>query len=274
MRSTTTKKRPRKKTSGSSPTATALFLGAGSSAAFGYPVTSRLFPLIRDNLRSGKLFPLSSNPKRERAKMKRLHDHLERLLPSIFAEDVELPWITEVLSLVDHFLVAQQIAAPGFTMDAMRDFRILLEEAVLQVIISGRPQPRDQPELDRLTDWTLCAPETHQAPMTIISTNYDILVESLLFEKIIQHSCFSDAGPDSHYSRLDLGFAWREHATGKYHEQIHRPPPDPWVRILKLHGALNWLNCPLCGFTYVNTTGDIHKEAFRDDKVDYNNTCV
>jgi hypothetical protein len=44
--------------------------------------------------------------------------------------------------------------------------------------------------------------------------------------------------------------------------------------VLKLHGSLSWLKCPLCGFIYVNTTGDVVAQAFREDKVDYNNTCV
>ena len=140
-------KKPKQKT----PRPTALFLGAGSSAAFGYPVTSRLFPMIREKLLAKKLFDLAANPKRERAKMKRLRAYLERLLPSVFAEDVELPWITEVLSLVDQFLETRQIAAPMFTMDEMRDFRTLLEQAILEVIIADRPNSRDVPELDRLT---------------------------------------------------------------------------------------------------------------------------
>lgn len=255
-------------------TSTALFLGAGSSAEFGYPVTSQLFPQIRDKLESKTLFDLASNPKRERAKMKRLRAYLDQLLPSIFNDEVELPWITEVLSLLDQFLDTQQIAAPMFTMEKMRDFRTLLEQAILEAIIADRSNSRGLPELDRLSDWILCSPETQGTHMSIISTNYDILLESLLFEKIITHSWLTEDNPEGKYSRLDLGFAWREHSAGKYHKPVHRPAHEPWVRILKLHGSLNWLNCPLCGFTYVNTTGDIHLQAFREGKIDYNNTCL
>lgn len=256
------------------PETIALFLGAGSSAAFGYPVTAKLFPLIREKLQTRKLFDLASNPKRERAKMRRLHDYLERLMPAVFSPGVELPWITEVLSLLDHFVQAQQIPAPMFALEEMRDFRTLLEEAILAVITADRPNPRDVPELDRLTDWLLCVPATAAKPVTIISTNYDTMIESLLFEKVTLHTWMAENDPNGEHSRLDLGFAWREHASGKYHEQLHRPPNDPWVRILKLHGSLNWLNCALCGFTYVNTTGDIHREAFRETMIDRNNTCV
>ncbi|MBL8351469.1 MAG: SIR2 family protein [Burkholderiaceae bacterium] len=253
---------------------TALFIGAGSSAAFGCPVTSELFPDIRERLTTRTLFSLASNPKRERAKMLRLQGYLEKLLPAVFAKDVELPWITEILSLLDQFIETRQIASPMFMMDEMRDFRTLLEEAILEVIVGNRPNSRDIPALDRLTDWILCAPLTQGAPMTIISTNYDILVESLLFEKIILQAWLAAKDPGREYSQLDFGFAWREHAAGRYLPAIHRPPDDPWVRLLKLHGSLNWLRCPLCGFTYVNTTGTVHREAFREDKIDSNNTCL
>jgi hypothetical protein len=73
---------------------------------------------------------------------------------------------------------------------------------------------------------------------------------------------------------VDFGFSWREHSTGRFLEPLHHPPALPRVRVLKLHGSLNWLKCPLCGFVYINTTGSIFQQAFREDKIDYNNTCV
>ena len=74
-----------------------LFLGAGAWAAFGYPKTSDIFPRIRAGLRERTLFPLESNPRRERAKMNRLTEHLEKLFPSVWDEELEiaLPPVTE-----------------------------------------------------------------------------------------------------------------------------------------------------------------------------------
>jgi len=105
-------------------------------------------------------------------------------------------------------------------------------------------------------------------PLTVVSTNYDTLIDGLLFERLV-------IAPDREIpAAVDMGFDWREHSTGRFLEPLHTRSADPIVRLLKLHGSLNWLKCPLCGFVYVNTVGSIHQQAFREDKVDYNNTCL
>jgi len=248
-----------------------LFLGAGASKDFGYPLTSEIFPTIRDELPHNELFPLASNRKRELAKTERLTDYLTRLLPSVFDPDVTLPLITDVLSLVDLLLETGEVALPRMSTAQLEDLRTLLEEAVIQVIDAGHAQARTDPALDRLTDWLLGFTDDGREPATVVSTNYDTLVESVLYEKIV----FDPEAEDVPLGEVvDLGLSWREHATGKYHETVYHPPVSPRVRVLKLHGSLSWLKCPLCGFIYVNTTGNIVEQAFREDKIDYNNTCV
>lgn len=249
-----------------------LFLGAGASAAFGRPVTSQLFPRIRDGVRSKTLFPTESNPKRERAKMKRLAEHLERLLPAVFDDDLRLPLVTDVLSLVDLLLSTGEAPLPKLTTAELEDLRTLLEEAVIHAIQSGDVDPEAQASLDRLTDWILGVADTEGVPLTIVSTNYDTVVEALLYDKLRFDPRAEMDNPIG--ATVDFGFSWREHATGRYHDHVNHPPPAPRVRVLKLHGSLSWLKCPLCGFIYVNTTGDVVAQAFREDKVDYNNTCV
>ncbi len=246
-----------------------LFLGAGASRAFGRPLTSDLFPLIREGVVAKSLFPLASNRKRELAKMARLRQRLERLLPAVF-DDIRLPLITDVLSLVDLLLTTGEAAVPKFATAELEDLRTLLEEAVIHAIQAGPDSA--EAALDRLTDWILGLSDGGGPPLTIVSTNYDNVVESQLFEKIV----FDPRAPSENAigESVDLGFSWREHATGKYLEHVNHPPPAPRVRVLKLHGSLSWLKCPLCGFIYVNTTGDVVEQAFREDKIDYNNTCV
>ena len=243
------------------------FLGAGASAAFNYPLTWQIFPLIRDRLQDGTLFPLSSNPKRERAKMKRLKKYLEDFFPAVFDGNIELPLITDILSLIDQFLETGEIAVPMFSIKQLEDFRTLMEEAIVGIIESAEKRVRTNKPLNHFADWILNAMDEYGVPVTIVTTNYDNLIESILFEKIdMANKHISDT--------VDLGFSWREHRTGTFLETIHQPSNMPRVRIYKLHGSLAWLRCPLCGFTYVNTTGSIFHQAFREDKVDYNNTCV
>jgi NAD-dependent SIR2 family protein deacetylase len=250
---------------------TVLFLGAGASAAFGLPVTSAIFPYIRNNLLSRTLFPTESNPKRERAKMDRLHGYLSTFLPAVFEEDIELPLITDVLSLIDQLLSTGEIGIPMVSTNDMEDFRTLLVQAIVETIEAARSDPRSNQALDRLTDWVLNMPESGETPLTIVSTNYDTLLESFLFEKleIDLYDLEMRLG-----NFVDMGFSWREHTSGTFLETIYHPPKDPRLKIYKLHGSLSWLKCPLCGFTYVNTTGTIFRQAFRGDKIDYNNTCV
>lgn len=246
---------------------TALFLGAGASAAFGRPTTDGILPQIRAGLRDETLLPLASNRQRERAKMARLREHLTTLLPSFFDEDVELPLITDVLSLVDLLLSTGEVAVPMFSTSEMEDLRVLLEEAIIETIEKGSGNERADEMLDRLTDWILNVPD-EEAPLTIVSTNYDTIVESLLFEKIETDAELEIA------EIVDRGFSWREHRQGRYLEPVKHTPRSPRVRILKLHGSVSWLKCPLCGFVYINTVGNVVQQAFREDKIDSNNTCL
>lgn len=250
------------------PLRTVLFLGAGASAAFGYPITSAILPRIRQMLDDGTLFPIASNPARERGRMQRLREHLVALFPTIFEESIELPLITDLLSLIDLMLTTEEILLPKVSAQSMQDLRTLLEHAILQVIEAEYRRPESFPGLDRLADWMLNGPEDAGAPVTVVSTNYDTLIDGLLFERI-------DIAPDLEIpTAVDMGFAWREHSSGRFNMQLHPPPAEPTVRLLKLHGSLNWLKCPLCGFVYINTAGSIHQQAFREEKIDYNNTCL
>lgn len=252
---------------------TALFLGAGASAAFGLPVTSAIFPFIRKNLLSRTLFPTQSNPKRERAKMDRLHGYLSRLLPAMFEQEIELPLITDVLSLIDLLLSTGEIGIPMVSANDMEDFRTLLVQAIVESIEQAWNDPRSNRSLDHLTDWILNLSESGETPLTMISTNYDTMLESFLFEKL-EMNVIRD---EMHLGNLvDMGFSWREHSAGKFLETIYHPPTKPRVKIFKLHGSLSWLQCPLCGFVYVNTVGSssIFRQAYRGDKIDHSNTCV
>ena len=146
----------------------------------------------------------------------------------------------------------------------LEDFRTLLEEAIIEAI-DAAPGARQDPALDRLTDWILSAADAGP-PLTIVSTNYDTLIESVLFAKIEGRR--RPTQPMRSPDPVDLGFSWREHSVGAFLEPVHHPPASPRARILKLHGSLSWLKCPLCGFIYVNTTGNVVRQAFREDKVD------
>jgi hypothetical protein len=73
---------------------------------------------------------------------------------------------------------------------------------------------------------------------------------------------------------VDMRFSWSEHRGGRSLEALNDGPPTPRLRLFKLHGSVSWPRCPLCGFVYVNTVGSVVQQAFREDKIDDDDTCV
>jgi len=76
----------------------ALFLGAGASKPFGFPVTDEILPEVLSRLRRGDLFPRGEErgPREADESARDLGELLERLLPGLFAERVVAPLITDV----------------------------------------------------------------------------------------------------------------------------------------------------------------------------------
>ena len=245
---------------------TVLFLGAGASAPFGYPLTKAIFTLIEARLRTKQLF--SRNPTafpHAADDEERLLRYLDDFLPGCREKDVELPPITDVLSLIDHLLLAQNVPLLKFRSQAVREFRELLERAILEVL--NGPSDEDQAEkgkplLDRLAEWICDSAQTSGNSVAIISTNYDIALESVLYEKL-------DPSRRELYRKVDYGCSWREpfcdetafHADqrpvpsqvrlrgvasdGGGGEALRHRPQEPVIGLYKLHGSLNWLRCAL-----------------------------
>jgi hypothetical protein len=232
---------------------TAVFMGAGASKAFGYPLTGELFPAIRADLRKRVAF--EGIP--PRSKNDELMKLLRRLLPGFLTED-RLPYITDVLSLIDYSLLVSNAAiARANTQDLLR-FRILLEEAIFHALWWPY-DPFDPPHLlERMVKWLRKNGQTKGRQIGLISTNYDIAIEDLLFHAY-----------RGSYARIaekfDFGMAWRT-PWGRY---VTRPR-NPDLCVYKLHGSLNWLRCDLCEHIYVNITGSIAHQAFRRQLDDYN----
>lgn len=246
--------------------ATAVFLGAGASRAFGYPLTSELLPRILTRLDDNELFH-GTNTEAENAEdrawfRQRLFAFLPGLADARAAGDLGVG-ITDLLTLVDRALVHGEARA-GLPPEELARFRALLERAVYEALMrdTARRTGHAVACLDRFADWLLGLPE----PPAVVTTNYDGAVD---------HRVFAAAGRTDrrkHESRVgeavDLGFAWRSIKTGGL---VSRPARPRW-QVLKLHGSVNWLRCPLCGQIYVNVHGPIGTKAFART-LDEFNTC-
>lgn len=274
---------------------TVLFLGAGASAAFGYPVTSRILPLILRKLQDRTLFagPAARPPgsgtlwpdadrdlthgkahvagfsgvveTRSAAElMDTLESRLKVLLPGLERVGDNLPLITDVLSLIDHMIANGDACSPRFLPRHLEELRELLERAIMNVLSGPTDEDlaaRGRERLEKLAGWLWGARERSQPPVTVISTNYDVLLENAIYRLID-----GDAGALG--AAIDFGFRWRDPER----DGLIPVPPDPRVHIYKLHGSLNWLRCPLCGFIYINKSSMIYQLAFRD-RLGWGNTC-
>jgi hypothetical protein len=233
---------------------TALFLGAGASAAFGYPVTNELLPRIIAGARRETLFGYG---KRDRRECKLLLSSLEALFPGI-ARDVPPPSITDVLSLLDHSIAASSTPLRAGGLAELQTVRRLLERGIFEVF---PPEERaDKGDaLDRLCRWVADVARSPDDDIGIISTNYDLVVETELFERL---------RVDEVEAGTDFGFNWRDPEKNR----VHRRPEDPVLRLYKLHGSLNTLRCDQCEHLYLNRSGRIGHQAFRA-RTDEWNTC-
>lgn len=205
----------------------ALFLGAGVSRPLGFPLSAEILPLILRRLEEGTLL-VSHGDGRQGPELRRL---LSSFLPALFDEGIEAPLITDLLSLVDQLLLDGHALSRELGPAALDELRTLLDRAIAEVLAEPAESPREGPGLlDRLVDWLLA----RDAPTALITTNYDLAVESRLFRRL-------DAGEVGR--QVDFGTSWRSNHGGS----LNPRPADPRLRYYKLHGSLDWQRCGLCG---------------------------
>jgi hypothetical protein len=197
----------------------ALFLGAGVSRPLGFPLTAEILPLILGR------------------RQDTLRGLLARFLPALFEDGVEPPLITDLMSLVDQLRLDGHAFGPELGPGALDELRTLLDRAIAEVL--ARPvEPRDGGErlLDRLVEWLMA----RRAPTAVITTNYDLALESRLYTLLDAQEVAKG---------VDFGVSWRPaHGPG---ELVPRPE-DPRLRFYKLHGSLDWMRCALCGYLTVD----------------------
>jgi hypothetical protein len=250
----------------------AVFLGAGASKPFGYPLTAELLTKIVTSLGASdflKVLP-GEHAKRHRERLRR---YLLQLMPGESLRLKNLPLVTSLLSMLDYSIATGQSVMAERSMDEIRQARRLLERAVLEVIaeedpFSGRAGRLLLQFSDFLKDLRT---EKAACPLGVITTNYDMAADEAVFEAagigVTGNGLFWVE--DDIAAHIDFGFRWLQ-AT---EDLISCPrPPRPRACLLKLHGSTNWLRCPLCDNIYINHVGAIWKQAYRG-KTDHLNRC-
>jgi NAD-dependent SIR2 family protein deacetylase len=111
--------------------------------------------------------------------------------------------------------------------------------------------------LDQFATWLLDKKKEF-GTLTIVSTNYDVTVESELFVQKQREP-----------KECDFGFDWRN----PFGEALIPRPATPDLAFYKLHGSFNWLRCDLCGQLYINPYELIAYLSFREAQ-QWANTCT
>jgi hypothetical protein len=231
----------------------AFFLGAGASAPFGFPLTKDILPKVREEISSGVLF--DGFPEASK-RATQLGESLQALLPG-FNSVSELPSITEILSLVDYSLLTTTSPVKLQTSAEVQNLRTLLEQAIYDVLWWPYEHDNPPPLLIRWTEALSKLAEIPSTPPGIISTNYDLSLETELARRW---------GYDP--GLFDFGFAWRSPKSGIIQER----PASPRLRLYKLHGSVSWLRCDLCDHIYINLRGAIGGYGY-SGKQSGNTTC-
>ena len=274
------------------PSGTVVFMGAGASRTFGLPLTDQILPRILQRLRQNGAGGKQLFPGRDSA---RLNDDLRKAFLVLYSgldlnleEDQGLPNITNVLSFLDHLILYDQPAALRFGKKELVQCRRLLERAIMEVLIDTdlsqikehledaqdyTPEILEVPDmtprgmddsqrqvLDRFVAWMFSKGKDNGGPLNIITTNYDVAVETPIFQKI---------GPKQLETAIDFGFDWRNPFT----DVLVPRPQRPEIGIYKLHGSLNWLRCDLCGQLYLNPREVIAYLSFNERQA-WANTCT
>lgn len=258
----------------------AVFLGAGASKTFGWPLTNELLPIILDGLIQGDLFEDARiNTRAQNADDRRLlRKTLLALCPGMaltrrFLRDCKdrLPLVTSLLSMLDFSLSAGQSIVSGLTPDELKDARSLLERAIYEAIahesVARAPNywpPRHSNRLaPQLAGW-LDKTRPNKAQVGVITSNYDVAMEQ---------AWRFNRDSMSHLKGLavDFGFDWTW-PSDKFPPDVMARPAAPKRRLYKLHGSTNWLRCGLCDRVYVNPEVDIAVYAY-DRKIQATNSC-
>ncbi|MGC4103032.1 SIR2 family protein [Ferruginibacter sp.] len=258
-----------------------LFLGAGMSASFGYPLTSSILPSIIKRIKDGSLFDHNGASDKVANMYRQLLKNLViALSPGMRAhfdekavEKPAIPLVTELLSQLEYMISSgHSLMDWNFDLDeiklqpekltdrwSLESLKTLFDWAIISIINDHEPLPSKS--IEKYLEWIKRSNKERKHFVSIVSSNYDVSFESSLLtkEQVWDADKF-----------VDYGVSWRDPVLNE--AVVYDRPKDPLYRIFKLHGSTDWLKCRRCGFLYINPTNDIYDLTFSNNKIP-DNTC-
>jgi NAD-dependent SIR2 family protein deacetylase len=255
----------------------AVFLGAGASKDFGYPLTGELLEGIFREIKKPTFLPLleGDEPDTDVRNRQLLHDYLKDLMPGESLERRNLPLVTALLSLLDFSLASGQSVLPRRSTPETRRARRLLERAILEVI--NDEEKFSRPALRHLRHFyqflrhlrVLGTPDS----LDVVTTNYDMAADEAVCEAVrVKEQPRGEWNHADMGRKIDFGFNWCHPTSGTVFPRIVKRPSRPQASLFKLHGSTNWLKCPLCDNVYIDAKRPIWQQAYRIT-LDHRNQC-
>lgn len=204
-----------------------IFLGAGASKADGAPLQSELFKSYFDSLG----FPVDLNYHNRHYKTKR---NITSFFTNFFGIDIEaaiatnqthnidFPTFEEALGILDLAISRnERYKHCGSDLQNIRTSLVFSMAAAIQYQLDFRNHStlEHHRKLIRQLEPALLSKD-----IVLVSTNYDLLADNAILH--IGATC-------------DYGFPYSEVKAERS------------IRLLKIHGSLNWLYCPVCKQIYV-----------------------
>jgi hypothetical protein len=247
-----------------------LFVGAGASATFDLPITRDILPCVVRHLYDSHLFHREGADRGENDRAS-LAEGLKVLDPGLRLEASEpisdLPAVTHVLSLLDFLIASGQPAKPRWDVGKLAHLRALLDRAICEVLWSRFEKSEadpgvwitEEPDEEAVRQFRSANPvwqnfrryienqiANSAGHLTIITTNYDLLLDTVLSDIV------EDNGEPC-LAQIDIGFVHRDvqggHLVGR---PIPTDNPNPAaggrpiasrLALYKLHGSLNYVGC-------------------------------
>jgi len=212
------------------PESRVFLFGAGASKAEGGLLTSEL------------LFESLRNPDVEGQYTSIVKAFLKDLFRIENAENItsvqQMPGFEELLTIVDIALLKQEEFSITWNKNALLRLREALIYCIARVLKIHLRPPAGEDQYQKYHKafiQTLLDEESMTCKNSFISLNYDILLDQAILNR---------------YPRtyIDYGVSFRN---------IPESRLEPGIKVLKLHGSLNWAFCPVCNSLQLSLSGKI-----------------
>ena len=205
------------------------FFGAGASKAEGGLLTSELLFESLNDRRVPKEFTLIV--KRFLKDLFRINDVTK------LKSEKEIPGFEELLTLVDVAILKQEELSRYWNADTLRRLREALVYCMARILKIKLRRLEGEPHLAYHQNFVTTIldqnkPDVHNS---LVSLNYDILLDNPILAR---------------YPRIDIDY-------GVSFRNMHEPHQTRSMKLLKLHGSLNWAFCPVCNSIKLYREGKI-----------------